>query len=276
MNSPLPPIMSLGLDGPASKEDKLLYRGLRARGIPEEKMPEELQDAIVAQSKKGPLGQITVKRMTGINSNSTKRMVDRFEENIGGQGPLAEGLAAVKDDLTKDQLQLLELLSQPNKKKISRLIAEAGAEPVAVMRVYARGVMELGKVQAAIEAHKGLPNLIKDLYTHALSQAGICEFCAGEGKFKKANGAEKACHYCGQTGFKSPSELKKFATEKLLEVTKQIGEKGPLVAIQNNQVTVNQKGSVLERIMVASDEVLYKRNSEPSVVEAEIVQPESN
>jgi hypothetical protein len=189
-------------------------------------------------------------------------------------------LTAVKDDLTKDQLRLLELLEQPNpkKKRMSRLIAEAGVEPVGVMRVYAKGIMELGKVQAAIEAHKDLPALIKDLYAHALSKAGLCEICGGEGKFKRPSGAIKACYFCEETGVRDASELKKFAAEKLLEVTKQIGEKGPLVAIQNNQVTVNQKGSVLERIMVASDEVLYKRNNanpaqnpDGNVVEAEVI-----
>lgn len=265
------------LNGPATNHDKIIYMGLKRKGVPDNEIPVELQDSPVAKSRKGPIGSIVLRRMTGLETNSTKRIVDQFEDNIGGKDNLAEGLEAVKEHLPKAQILLLDILKKGSPRSLARLVAESHVEPVALMRNYAKGVMELGRVKAAIEAHKDLPALIKDLYCHALSKVGVCDACGGQKMLAKPNGKDNGpCYFCAGTGIKSQSDLKKFATEKLLEVTGQV-QKGPLVAVQTN-VGVNvsgQKGSVHEKMMAIGDDILYKRipqatNSEP-VVEAEVV-----
>lgn len=266
-----------GLNGPASTTDKIIYKRMKDLDM---EIPKELQDVPVAKSRKGPAGQIVLRRMSGLANTSGKRIVDQFEQNIGGKEKLVEVLETVKDDLNKNQLYLLDLLKQGGKKTLSRLVAESGVEITGLMKQSAKGMVELGKVNAAIEAHRNLPALIKDLYTHALSGTDVCDACGGTTKLLPRPTAFKEtrdCYFCKNTGKKPMSELKKFATEKILEVTKQIGDKGPLVSVQTGvQVNVGTtRGSIHEKIMGAADEVLYRR--EPTqVVEAEIVQPQSN
>lgn len=266
--------MTAGLEGPAPLPDKLMYRELKERSLP---IPAALANVPIARTRKGPLGAIVVRRMSGLVNTRAKRLTDQFEENIGGKVPLEEGLMAVRDTLNKDQLKLLDLLRLPSRKTLSRLMAESGVEVTGVMKAYARGAVELGRVQAVIEAHRNLPALIKDLYTHALSGTGVCDACGGLGKLLgRADGRKetKPCYFCSGSGITSPSDLKQFATTKLLEVTKQTGERGPLVNVQQNVgIRVEGRGSILEKVMAASDEVLFKRNDPPieEVVEAEIV-----
>lgn len=265
------------LDGPASNHDKLLWHQLRKRGMEEKDIPKDLQNLPVKKSKKGPIGAIVVRRMTGLQNNAALRVVKKFEANVGGKEEVLEKLEAVKDTLNKDQLRLLELLRVPGKKSLAHLLADAQVEPASVMGAYARGCVELGKVNAAIEAHRNLPTVIKELYKHALSDKGLCDACAGAGKLhSKATAQEdtKLCMFCEGTGVKDSSKLKQFALSKLLDITKQTGTDGPSVQVTTNvgvKVEGGGKGSVFGKVLAASDEVLYRKQRPADVVEAEIV-----
>lgn len=255
------------MDGPAPIEDKILHLGLKAKGV---KIPKELQDEVVAKTREGAIGSIIFRRMSGLQNNGAKRLMNKFEENIGGKDELADKLTAIEDSLNKEQKRLLALLRVSNQRGLSRLLAESGAEPVGVLKAYARGCIELGKIDAAIEAHRNLPALIKDLYCMALSKKGVCDACGGTGKLLKTSQAAKEtrpCYFCGETGILDASALKQFATQKLLEVTKQIGEKGPLVNVQTNVgVKIDGKGSFLERMVSTSDQILYNQPIEAEIV----------
>lgn len=262
------------LDGPAPTADKILYEGLRDRGLP---IPSALKDKVVAKSRRGPAGAIAVRRMTGVVDNSASRMVRRFEENVGGKEDVAEKLEAIQPKLNEAELQLLSLLRSTTRKGLSRLIAEVGAEPVQVLRKYAEGCIELGKIEAAREAHRNLPGLIKRLYKHALADYGACGACGGTGTLhRKATDSVETipCTFCDTTGLEKPSEkLTEFAARQLLEVTKQVGNDKGITVQTAVGVKVEGGGSasvgVFEKLMNAADEVLYRRER---VVDAEVVE----
>ena len=133
-------------EGEAPPSDKLMWKGLKAHGVAENAMPPTLQNAIVKRTRKGPLGAVQVKRMTGVVNNSASRTLRRFEENVGGKDDVIEKLEALGGRLTKEQSKLLDLLKVPSKKGLVLLTAESGAEPVALMKAYATGCIELGKI----------------------------------------------------------------------------------------------------------------------------------
>jgi len=262
------------LDGPAKPEKKILYEALKNQGVEEHEMPEALRNSPVAKSRKGPAGAIVVRRMTGVVDNGASRLMRRFEQNVGGKEEIVEKLEAIPERLNEREKALLNLLRTPTKKGLARLVAEAGAEPTQIMKKFAEGCIELGKVEAAIEAHRNLPSLVKSLYKHALSEYGVCGACGGTGALhrKSTDHVETIpCTFCETTGVEAPSKLKEFATRQLLEVTKSVEKGGGVTVNTAVGVRVDAAGggaSVFEKMMKASDEVLYRRER---VVEAEVV-----
>jgi hypothetical protein len=262
-------------EGIAPPSDKILWKGLRAKGISEKKMPLLLQNAVVKQGKKGPLGAIQVRRMTGVTNNTASRTLRRFEDNVGGKDDVAEKLEAVQDRLTKEQIRLLELLKLPSKKGLVLLTAESGAEPVALMKAYATGCIELGKLEAAMEAHRNLPSIIKQLYKDALDRSAVCMQCGGTGTLhlKSTDHKEsKSCQLCQGSGIISTSsDHKEFAITKIMEATKLIGKEPPQVNV-TTQIGVKvggSRGSFMEKMVQVADEVLYGRG--PTIVDGEVL-----
>jgi hypothetical protein len=233
----------------------------------------EVENPVIATSRKGPLGQIVVRRK-GLAPSRAATVVKKFVDNIGGKEDLAEKLEAVGEELNATQKKLLDLLHDPlrTRHSLSRLIAESGTEPVSIMKLYARGAIELGRVEAAIEAHKGLPALIRNLYKHAFEGLGICDVCAGIGKTKvqAGQGSKEGpiCWKCQGSGkMETTSPHKEFAVQKLLEVTKSVGKDGTNINIQTNVgVKIGGEG-ILEKVIKASDEVLWGKSD---VVDAEV------
>ncbi len=262
-----------GLDGPAPVADKLLYEEIKKRGG-RHVIPGVLRNNRVAKSKRGPVGAIVVRRMTGVVDNSASRVIRRFEENVGGKDDVAEKLEAIPERLNASERELLGLLKSSSKKGLARLIAEAGAEPTSIIKKYAEGCIELGKIEAAMEAHRNLPALIKQLYKMALSEYGVCGACGGTGTLhrKSTDQVESVpCGFCEMTGIEKRSKQQEFAARQLLEVTKQVGGNGGVTVNTAVGVKVDAagaSGSVFEKMMNAADEVLYKRER---VVEAEVV-----
>ena len=283
--------MSLGLwrlGGTASKTDKILYRELLRRGTPNRYIPPELRDTVVAKSKKDKFGQIRVRRMTGIVKNPAVDIVRKFEEMSGGKKDVLEKLEALEEGkLTVEDKYLIDLLKKGGTKSLARMVAEAGAKPSRLLRLYADGALALGKIQAAIEVSRNQPQIVKDLMRHALDQEGICKTCVGTGVVKattRSKSEGETCPSCQGSGRSlRPSKIKPWAMDKVLEIGKIIDKKGP--GRPSAEVHVTQQvgvkvagantGAFLENQLKTSDEILYGR-AKPKVIEAEVVPPEGN
>lgn len=244
----------------------------------EHELPDALKDKIIKRGRKGPLGQIVVRDVSGVVDNAAYRTARTFEENVGGKEDIAEKLAAVGETLTKDQKLLLIMLTEPSsKKQFPRLLAESGAELTGVMSAYTRGALLLGQTQAIIEAARNLPRIAKDLASHALDGRGVCEVCVGTGKVTPKQGSlqeTKECPLCRGTGDKiTSSKHKEFAVDKLLEIGKMIEKRGPMVQVnQQVGVRVERSGSTMETFALMADEILHGRKKpEGDVIEAEVV-----
>ena len=263
------------LDGPAPVEDKLKWEMVvRKVGLSEKVLPEELRDSIIKRSRKDGVGEIQVRRMTGLVSNDALHIVRRFERVAGGKPDIAEKLGAVAETLRPEEKHFLELVSNPKLKKgVAHLIAEAGARPTAVMEAYARGAVLLGKVEAAILAAHEQPTIVKDLVRHAIDQQGLCDVCVGSGMVKGRPNSKKEDHPCpscqGNGATLVSSKHKEFSMEKLLQINKMIPKEGSTINVQTNVGIKVGGGNFAERMLKASDEVLYGRKD---VIEAEVVQ----
>jgi hypothetical protein len=253
---------------------------LLKEGTKESEMPPVLQDKIIKRSKSGRLGAVKVKRCSGVENNAAARTLKKFEENVGGKEDIVEKLSAVEPSLNQEQRELLELMKLDSKRGLARLVAESGAEPTSVMSAYARGCIELGKIEATIAAHQGLPAVMKDLVRHAIDQKILCPNCLGTGKQKKSpkyNKETQVCDLCVGSGYDyRVSKHKKFAAQKVLEATGVVDSPGAKVQVQQNVgVKVGGDGGFMERTIATSDEILYGK-SVKEVVEGEVVNNERN
>lgn len=263
------------IEGQGTKfQTKMWWHLVKVKGMRELDLPKEYRNTVIARTKRGPLGRLVVKRLTGIQRTGPFNAIKQFEENVtGGKEDIAEKLEAVREQLPKEQLELLKMLKERPKQSLARIMAEAGVEPTQTMDLYARGAIVLGKVQAAIIAHNNLPGVVKDLVRHAIDDQTICDVCVGSGMTHHRAGGNKdtvKCPQCKGSGKRwEVSKHKEFAVQKILEVTKVVGSKdGINVNVQTN-VMVGAKGSFMERMIKTSDEVLYSQKDAP--VEAELV-----
>ena len=270
--------MQFGLSGPAPVHEKIMWRTLKRMGVTEAELPNALKNTIVKRSKKGPIGAIVVRKMTGVDNNSAAKTLKQFEKNVGGKDDVAEKLEAVKDSLSREQTMLLALLKGDSKRSLAHLAADAKAEPTGILRAYAQGCIELGKVGAAIEAHRNLPGLIKGLYKMAMDHEKVCGVCGGTGftKNKSTDREDKLpCPICNNGVITVESDHKEFAITKLLDVTKMTEKGGPTVNVNTAiGVRVDGKGNgdFFSRMVKTSDEILYSRpRAKEDVVDAEIV-----
>lgn len=248
----------------------------------EEEMPEVLKDKVIKRGKKGPLGQLVVRQISGVENNRAAQMVRTFEENTGGKDEICEKLEAVKDQLPKGQLALLELLKTNTKKKLPRLMAETGVELGGLMKSYAQGALLLGQTAAIAEAARNLPRIIKDLASHALDGEGVCSVCVGTGEVARKKGEREETQVCplcrGSRVQSTSSKHKEFAVQKLLETSKMVERGGPIVNV-NQQVGVKVGpvggGVAMEKMALLADEILHGRPVQalpsPEVIEAEVV-----
>jgi hypothetical protein len=263
------------LDGPAAPAEKGVYRALVKAGVAPADIPEQFQDSVIAKTRKGKLGQIVLKRISGLQSGAALRVVQKFEENVGGKEDVAEKLAAISGELTKEQRRLLDILSAgSSKKSLARVLAEAGAEPIGVMHAYARGALELGKLAAAIQCHNNLPAVAEELVKMSLSKAGICHPCGGSGKLHAKSSDHQdtePCTFCLGNGVTNESKHKEFAISKLIDMEGLI-KKEPAVQVAIGVKVGNGEGSVFTRMMKATDEVLYRKPASEQTIEAEVVE----
>lgn len=268
-------------DSFASLDDRAFFHELKRRGAKIEDgqivaLPKTLSDDVVAKSKKGPLGTIKLHRMSGLKTGLATRTVRQFEQSTS-RDELINALDSVREELNEEEKKLLEVMKLGSKKSLARLMAETKTEPTQVIKKYAQGCIEIGRIQSAIEAHKNMPSIIRTLVKHALERVdGVCKVCGGTGLVAESPVAHKTdltCPSCDGSGkHYVTSEHFEFANEKLLEVTHMIQKGGPTVNV-NQQVAVKvQGGGIFERMVSASDALLY---GQVKPVEAEVVYEET-
>lgn len=252
----------------------------------EEDLPESLKDSVIKKTRKTELGQIVVRRISGVENNKGAQIVRQFEENTGGRGEIIEKMEAVIESLPKNQLLLLDALKADNKRKLARLLAETGVTLPSLMKSYTQGALLLGQTLAIQEAARNLPRILKDLASHALDGTGVCSICVGSGKVPARKGEReetRKCPLCRGNGTTTTiSKHKEFAVQKILEVAKMTEKAtGPTVNV-NQQVGVKVSGGgggTMEKISMMADEILHGRpvrslsqpSPDPEVIEAEVV-----
>ena len=268
---------------PLSKSSEWILREiLMANGVSEGRLPEFLKDSTVARSSaKDPLGQITVKRLSGLQPTPATAILKSFEEQVGGRDALIEALEAVSEKLSEEDRALLERVKvSPASWSLSRVVAEAGGKPSRLLQRYTEGVIALGRTKMALEVAKNHSFIVKDLIRNSLDEVSTCKVCFGSGNLaKKGSKTPIECKICGGTGsHTSRSPVKMAAMEKVLEIGKLVEKKapsGPSVTVTTTQTTnvMNGPTPFMERMMRTSEEVLYGRR-EPIDVQAVEVTPE--
>lgn len=272
--------------------DRMLWAYLtREKGMTERHLPPELRNDIIAKSKTGPLGKLVVRRQTGLEPTGPWNTLKKFEENLRGETvserreDLLEKLEAMYDSLPDDQKRLVQILRDETSptKSIGRLMAEANVEPTKTLTIYAKGAVLLGKTKAAIAIHEGLPRIVKDLiYNHALDKTKVCSVCVGSGKVKAQQGRKgdkEECPQCDGAGeIVTISPMKEFAVKQIMAHSDIAPKGSPLVNVSQQVAVVGKGGSFMEKVLAASDSVLYPTKHEanqPDVVEAEVLDGEN-
>jgi hypothetical protein len=263
------------------KVRKILRRRLKSAGVVEQELPLQLKDKEVARSRKGKMGQIVVREFSGVSKNATSRLVKKFEKALtGGREDIIEKLEGVENKLPENARKVLEIMRAKRSVSLARAIAEAGADASTILDAYAKGAMAIGKMETIVNLYKEMPSIFRDLMRHAVDQEEKCDLCFGQGKVQtraKSNKLGPACPRCGGSGcIVTSSEHKQFAMQKALDMAQILPQKGPLVAVQQNQQTINAgagDSGLLEKMSKAADELLYGRTTlgDSHTLEAEVI-----
>ena len=266
-----------------------LRKTLLEKGVEEKDMPKALQNVTVGKSKKDPLGELVVTKFGNLRDNSAKTTVSTFEANVGGTEEVADKLEVLGDDTPAEIKRVVELIKTNPQKSLAKIIVEANASAMSVIKHYTQGAMLLSQTSAIIEAHKHLPGVVKDIARHALDKEDVCMTCVGTGEVPIRAGARatsKKCPSCsGEGRTLVSSKHKEFATEKLLEITKMVQKGAPSTTVNVGvQVSGGASKSFFELMVHTSDEILFgveekKLLGTGAIVDAEViadVQPDPN
>lgn len=265
-------------------------RVLRGQGVPDEQLPEFLQDKVVKKSRKGKVGQIVVRQLSGVQKNPAAQLARKLENEIApSRDDLVEKLEASPTAGKQIKEVAALLLSRPDF-SLARAIAECKADVAGVLDHYAKGALALKKMETVLQLYQEMPHLMRDIMRHAIDKEVDCEICLGVGKVPFKGGGKSLtskCPRCGGTGrCWQSSEHKEFAVNKVLQLSEMApGGRGPLVEVKQ-AVQVNQGGAgsdVLAKLSKAADEILYGTASQrqlssgddPYVVDAELSSEES-
>lgn len=245
----------------------------------------------VHRSKKGKMGAIVVNRDGRLRVNGALRFVRGFADGIGGNSQIIDALSALEEKISKGNAKVLAILKEAEEKRevksLARAIAEAGAEPVSVVKAIIDGQMALGKMEAMAELALNQGAIMRDLLRHAMDQTDSCKGCLGYGfvpgqpqeKLVEGAPSNKPCPICEGSGKTlSSSKHKEWAMTKALEIS-ELGpgaKKGVEVNV-NTAIGVKVEGAAssrLAQLAKVSDEILYqtKKASEGAeVVDGEIL-----
>jgi hypothetical protein len=115
---------------------------------------------------------------------------------------------------------------------------------------------------------------------HAIDREETCDLCFGVKKVQVRANSNKlgpVCPRCSGSGkMVTSSEHKQFAMQKALDMAQILPQKGPLVAVQQNQQNINAgsgESGLLEQMSKAADELLYGRTTlgDSHTLEAEVI-----
>lgn len=264
------------------KARKVMKKRLLEGGVKKERLPAIFRDKEVARSRKGAAGQIVVKDMSGVVRNSAAKLASKFEKDLTeGREDIIEKLEMVPaEHQTQVQRKLVETMKSNPRWSFGRCVAESKANLATTLNHYALGLLALKKLESLTELYRGMPHLVRDVMHHAVDQMEACKTCFGEGLVTSRAGGKtlnRVCPRCnGQKQLRQSSNFKKEAMAHAIEIAKLKPEKGPLVAVQNNQV-VNAAGAdsnLLEKMAKASDDILYGDRDKEEAIEAEVIYPD--
>lgn len=237
---------------------------------------------VTKRSRRDKLGAITLRKMSGPDNNAAYRTAKEFEERAGGKEGVAEKIEALGDQAPADMRQLAKAIRSSKKAvALSTILAEQKVSLLKAMGAFQKGCVELAQIEAAIEMHRNLPPVVKDISRHALDQPGVCQQCLGTGTLRAQSNHSKEtreCGFCkgtGETLVSSPH--KEWAAKAILNATG-VERKAPgsqvNVAVG---VQVSDGKSYAERVIDMADRTLYDqdrgeaRQVEPPV-DAEVVE----
>src|SRR5258706_6969840 len=256
---------------------RIIWKSLRSIGVKERSIPAAISNKVVRTSRKGEIGQIKIRRHSGVESNGASRTLQKFErEKTQGRDDIIEKFQAAHSQglLTKEQERILDWMVKKPNNGLPSIVAAAKADPVAVLDAYVKGCALLGKMETLIEMHQGLPAIARKLVKGVLDGTDICPMCAGAGMTAAhpTNGVKltKVCIKCDGSGRLLLSEKhKEFAIQKVLEVTKMV-EREPLVQVSQQNLQISgASGGFMEQMARMSDKILYEKKAQ--VIEAEVV-----
>lgn len=261
-----------------SLTEQTLYKILGDRKT----IPKELRNVVVARSRKGRMGQIVVRKFTGVQDSRATRWAREFEEKIQDSPEgIAEKLeASLQRAPSQSITKLVELIRNPGKGRPSfaNLVARSGADLAQVVTRYAEGAAILSSSLALIEVAKDFPRAARDMIRQAVVKHGKCYGCMGSGKVPSrqyhknaAKDAYSRCQMCdggGEADVFSPHY--EFAVENSLKVMKLLEPpKGPTVNVQQN-VGVAAGGDFMAKLLKTSDKILYGRDEPVKLPPAEV------
>lgn len=245
-------------------------RGHQVRGL----------NSVRSRSRRDKLGAITIREMSGPDNNVAYRTAKEFEARAGGKAAVAEKIEAVGDLAPADMRELAKAIrSAKPRETLATVLARQKVSLLKTMQAYQKGCVELAQLEAAIEMHRDLPAVVKDISRHALDQPGVCQQCLGTGTLRAQSNHSKEtkeCPMCSGTGralVSSPH--KEWAAKAILNATGQ--EKKAPGSQVNVAVGVNVADgrSYSERIIDLADRTLYAQDKEKddgeAPVDAEVV-----
>lgn len=236
----------------------------------------------MARSKRDKLGAITLRKMSGPDNNAAYRTAKEFEERAGGKEAVAEKIEALGDQAPTEMRELAKALrAEKPQRALAAVLAERKVSLLRTMQTYQKGCVELAQLDAAIEMHRNLPAVVKDISRHALDQPGVCQQCLGTGSLRAQSNHSKEtleCKFCQGTGEVLVSSPHKEWTAKAILNATGVEKKAPGTAV-NVAVGVNmaEGKSYSERIVDLADRTLYAQDEaegtpEEAPVDAEVVE----
>jgi len=256
-----------------------------ALGKPEtgvERIPKALRNEVTHKSKKGLMGQIVVRKFTGIEKNKGSAYARQFEQKIGDshEGIATKLEASLHKDHNESIATLVKLLRNPGggKPSLGNLVARSGADLASVVTRYAQGEAILSGAVSMIELAREWPRVLRDLVRQAVAKEGMCYSCLGSGKvpgrqYKQKDKEWLPCETCGGDGkYFRFGENYRFAVETSAKIMKAIEPpSAPTVNVTQQTAVLGGGGRFMERLIKTSDNILYGRKSPEDVVD---VQPE--
>lgn len=244
----------------SKRADRVVWRYLKKNHrLKPSQLPAVLTDRAVARSRKGVMGQIIVRRYSGVIKNRTVQMLKDFMERTGESREAMATTMKASKTVPKGVVRLADMLLDPRNSRtsIARLVAESGADVADMIEHYSRGAAHLRKWEAIAMAANHLPHAMRELIRLAMPRKLLCRTCLGSGKVRKQSNYKtptEPCQTCKETGWEGemPKDAQ-FSMDKILQISGLIQANEGLHIQQSMQVGVKVEGRLMERIVGLSD-----------------------